>query len=128
MKHNLKKTTLMAAAAMVAIAASNVYVANNKEKASTIALSQVEAQAGNSSEWTWNNVCDWFVYGLRADERRERYDCVSGAKLEETVKIGLIYGDLTIGDNINSTSTNASPIKIICCSGGSENCDKVDCN
>ena len=118
----------MAAAAMVAIAAGNVYVANNKEKASTIALSQVEAQAGNSSEWTWNHWCDWLVYGLRADEYEVYYDCVTGVSETSFTELKIKLAGIGISISNETTKTNSRPYGIDCKSGGNENCDEKTCN
>ena len=136
--------------AMVAVAGVNAYFAYDSELSSFVDLQEGDVEAiaegEDGSSWTWNNVCDWFFYGFRADEyEKEIRDCprfaiVSGANSNtssrgDNTTIGNVGSGVTNSDSYSSSATKGylyqeiqNPGKEIqCFDGGDKNCRPVAC-
>ena len=102
---------IIAVLVVVLVAFLNVNIGINTNKKLDITLADIEALADR--EWAWNNILDWWDYGLRADEKIRETACTNNTT--------------TTGNGSTSTTNIPNGKKKTCETGGNINCDPCNC-
>ena len=133
----------IAIVAMAVAVAFNVTLGNqNQDKASILALANVEALA-EGEDGGWNSFFDIWTYGLFKDDKTIKYDCTVTTATTETmpsydvdINAKIPVNGVQLGGEANYNSGTKTTVVTItykgkrttCEKGGDTNCDAKECN